>query len=275
MERTGGKPAEEQRCGMLSRGVYRVIRALVKLCYPKCRVEGLEHLPDGGCIVVGNHAKMNGPILSELYIPGDRAIWTAGEMFHLKEVPAYAYADFWSGKPKHSRPFYRMLSCLIAPLSVCVFNNAHTIPVYHDARILSTFRETIARLKDGARIIIFPEHGVKHDHIVNEFQERFVEVAALYHRRTGQRLAFVPMYVAPALHAAFLAKPVWYDPSADKRAEQHRIAAVLMDRIRETAEALPPHTVVPYDNVPKHQYPKNRPAPAERAQEPLEPAGGK
>ena len=240
---------------------HRIARKLIWLFYPKdVRLEGEENLPKESCIIVGNHARMNGPILSELYFPGDRAIWTAGEMFRLKDVPAYAFQDFWSGKPKWTHPFYRVLSYLIAPLAVCIFNHAHTIPVYHDARSLSTFRTTVARLTDGARVIIFPEHAVPHDHIVNAFQEKFVEVARLYHKRTGKRLAFVPMYVAPALHACYLGEPVYHDPTAPKEKEDHRIASVMMDRIRQLAESLPLHTVVPYDNaVKKQDYPKNRP----------------
>lgn len=260
MEKTEKQvPIAQRITRAVSRGCYRIVRGAVWLCYPKSRIEGLSHLPEGACIVVGNHAKMNGPILSELYFPGDRAIWTAGEMFRMEEVPAYAFQDFWSGKPKWTHPFYRLLSYLIAPLSVCVFNNAHTIPVYHDARSLLTFRKTVTRLAEGARVIIFPEHAVKHDHIVNEFQEKFVEVARLYYKRTGERIAFVPMYVAPMLHACYLGEPVYYDPSAPKEKEDHRIAAVLMARIRGIAESLPLHTVVPYDNVSKRHYPKNRP----------------
>ena len=56
-------------------------------------------------------------------IPGDHAVWCNAEMMHLKEVPDYAYRDFWSLKPKAVRWFYRLLSYVIAPLSVCVFNN--------------------------------------------------------------------------------------------------------------------------------------------------------
>ena len=45
-------------------------------------------------------------------------------MMHRDEVAAYAYRDFWSGKPRAVRWFYKLLSHLIVPLSVCVFNNA-------------------------------------------------------------------------------------------------------------------------------------------------------
>lgn len=245
-------------CQGLSQGCFLLVRGVVRLLYPKYRVEGLEHLPEGPCIVVGNHAKTNGPVSCELYFPGDRAIWCAGEMFHLKEIPAYAFEDFWSDKKKSVRWIYRLLSYLIAPLAACVFQNAHTIPVYHDARTLSTFRTTLARLQRGARIIIFPEHAVPHNAIVYEFRQNFVQIAGMYYRRTGQRLAFVPMYVAPALHALYLGAPVYYDPEAPEAEEPARICDALMHAVTQIAKALPLHTVVPYPNIPKADYPKNR-----------------
>ena len=136
--------------------LFHCIKALVRVFYPRMHMEGLERLPEK-CIIVGNHSQMNGPIVGELYIPEPHAIWCAGEMMKLEQVPAYAYADFWSEKPKWTHGLYRLLSYLIAPLSVCVFNNANTIPVYRDARIIGTYRESIRRLEAGERIVIFPE----------------------------------------------------------------------------------------------------------------------
>ena len=69
---------------------YRIIRWLVWAFYPKITLKGAEQLPGEPCLIVGNHCKMNGPIIAELYIPGNRAIWCAGEMMHRKEVAAYA-----------------------------------------------------------------------------------------------------------------------------------------------------------------------------------------
>ena len=83
--------------------LYRLIRALVWLFSPKMKVEGAENIPPEPVLIVGNHTQMNGPIACELYSPVKRYTWCAGEMMELKEVPAYAYRDFWSQKPKGIR----------------------------------------------------------------------------------------------------------------------------------------------------------------------------
>ncbi len=236
---------------------YRVIKWFIWLFYPKMEVVGAENLPKEPAIIVGNHTKMNGPIACELYFPTERYTWCAGEMMHFKEVPAYAFRDFWSAKPKSVRWIYKILSYLIAPLSVCVFNHAKTIGVYHDARVVSTFKNTVKRLNEGASIVIFPEHEVPHNHIVYEFQDRFIDVAKLYYKKTGKCLDFVPLYIAPSLKKMYLGKPIAFNPDEPMEKERRRICEYLMAEITDIACSLPFHIVVPYPNMPKKNYPTN------------------
>ena len=238
---------------------YRVVRWLVWLFSPKFRVEGLENLPDEPCVIVGNHCHMYGPIFGELYTPGKHHVWCIGEMMKKEEVADYAFQDFWSAKPKWSLWFYRLLSHLITPLAVLIFNNAHTIPVYHDARLTRTYRESMDRLDEGSRIVIFPECLAPRNNIVHEFQNHFVALARFYHKRTGKALCFVPMYLAPALKTAYFGKPLRYDPDAPFAREQTRICEGLMDGITALALSLPEHRVVPYPNVSKKHYPRSKP----------------
>ena len=239
--------------------LYRVIRWLVWLFSPRFRIVGEKNLPDGPCVIVGNHSQMYGPIAGELYTPGKHDIWCAGEMMNKKEVAEYAYRDFWSGKPKWNRWFYRILSRLIGPLAELIFTNAHTVAVYHDTRIISTFRESIARLCAGRRLVIFPEHYIRHNNIICDFQDKFIDLARFYYKKTGQALCFVPLYLAPRLKTMYYGKPVVFDPEAPIAQERRRLCGALMDGITAMAVALPEHTVVPYPNIPKKQYPENLP----------------
>lgn len=242
----------------LSYRCYRVIRWFVKLFYPKIQVVGVENLPDGPCLVVANHSQMNGPIACELYFPGKRYTWCIGQMMHLKEVPQYAFQDFWSEKPRYIRWFYKLLSFVIAPFSVCVFNNANTIAVYKDARIISTFKNTVKRLSEGANVVIFPEHDVPYNHIICDFQDKFIDIARLYYKKTGQELNFVPMYIAPNLKTMYIGKPTQFCSTEPIDSERGRICDYLKEGITNMALSLPPHWVVPYKNIPKKQYKRNK-----------------
>ena len=192
--------------------MYRIIKKGVHIVYPKTTVCGTENLPDEPVMFVGNHCQLHGPIVSELYMPVERYTWCAAQMMELREVPGYAFEDFWSHKPKYTHWFYRLLSYAIAPLSVIVFNNADTIPVYRDHRLMTTFRETLARLCEGRSVVIFPEHDPMKNNILAEFQEGFVDIARLYYRKTGKCVAFVPTYFAPNLHSVHFGRPLMLAP---------------------------------------------------------------
>ncbi len=217
----------------------------------------MENLPDEPVIIVGNHTQIHGPIACELYFPENYYTWCAGQMMKLEEVSEYAYTDFWSQKPKLIRPLFKIVSFLIAPLSVLIFNNARTIAVYKDNRILRTFKESITKLQDGNRVIIFPEHDKKYNNIIYDFQDGFVDVARLYYKRTGKEISFVPLYIAPKLKNMHLGKPIKFSAKTPIAEERRRICDYLMNEITDIAYGLPEHIVIPYRNIPKKYYPKN------------------
>lgn len=237
--------------------IFRFIKESCRFFYRKMELVDWEKVPEEGAILVGNHAQIHGPGAAELYIPKPRRIWCAGEMMQRDTVAAYAYEDFWSHK-RHFRRFYKLLARLIVPLSLCLFNNGDTIAVHRDLRLRNTFRETVDQLEKGAKIVIFPEHNEPHNHIVYDFQDRFIDVARHYHRKTGRELAFCPMYTCPALKKIVFGEPIYFQAEAPIREERERLRLALMDGVTALAEALPEHTVIPYKNIGKKNYPKNK-----------------
>jgi hypothetical protein len=242
---------------VITRVIYRIIRFFIWLFYPEIKLHGEENLPDEPFIAVGNHAKMNGPISCELYFPVEHKTWTAGEMMHLKEVPDYSYRDFWGEKPGYIKWLFRIASYIIAPFAVCIFNNAKCIGVYHDTRLITTFRNTVSSLEEGCSIVIFPEHNIPYNNIVWDFQDRFIDVAKMYYRKTGKEISFVPMYTAPRLKSMYFGKPVRYDHTAPAAEERRRICSAMMEGVTDIAINLPEHTIVPYPNMPSRYYPTN------------------
>ena len=188
--------------------LYRLICRIIWRLSPKYTLYGTEKLPDEPCVIVGNHCQMYGPIASELYLPRPHYIWCIGEMMNRKEVPAYAFQDFWSMKPKAVRWIYRLISYVIAPLAEYIFTHAHTIPVRHDARVMTTFRKSVEQLDAGADIVLFPERNEPYNGILWQFQEHFADLAKMYYRKTGTAVCFVPMYTAPR-RQCWKGSPAW------------------------------------------------------------------
>lgn len=240
------------------RFLFLAIKAVIRFIYRKTEISGMENIPESNAIIVANHCKMNGPICAELFMPDNSLIWCAGEMMNLKEVPAYAYKDFWSHKSKAVKPFFKLLSYIIAPLSVCVFRNARTVAVYHDARAISTFKTTVKEMRDGKIMVIFPERQETNNNIVNMFQEKFVDVAKLYCKTGGKGVSFVPMYNAPTVRKMCIGKAIEFNPDADIETERMRICTEISESITQMARELPEHIVIPYNNIPKKNYITNK-----------------
>ena len=202
---------------------FKAVKWLIWLFYPKMTVEGLDNLPEGPAIIVSNHAQMNGPIASEIYLKGNRYTWCAGPMMNIKTVPAYAFKDFWSQKPKYALPFYKVLSYLIAPLASFLMNNANTIAVHRDNRVMATFKTTVSKLQGGAKVVVFPEHDQPHNNIIFDFQDKFIDIARLYFKRTGKELTFVPMYITPKLKKMVLGESIRFNSQAETVAERKHL----------------------------------------------------
>lgn len=247
----------KKKSGKKSHPLYRFIRFMVWVFFPKYTLEGTENLPEEPAVLIGNHSKANGPVALQLYNPRESYTWCISQMMHCKEVPAYAFEDFWSGKPKYTLWMYKLLSYLIAPLASFIMTNANTIGVYRDKRILRTFLESVECMQEGADVVIFPECYTEHNNIVHEFQRGFVELARLNYKKTKKSTPFVPMYVCPSLKKLVFGKPVYYNTEADPKEEADRICNELMAAISEMAYAQPRHKVVTYNNIRKKYYPEN------------------
>jgi len=94
---------------------------------------------------------------------------------------------------------------------------------------------------------------------VHGFQDKFIDLARFYYKKTGTELNFVPMYLAPKLKKVYYGKPIRFRADADIKTERGRICGELMDAITEIAVSLPEHTVIPYPNISAQHYGKNIP----------------
>lgn len=239
-------------------GFYRFLKKIVYFFYGKREFVGLENIPNGPAIIVGNHSQIHGPIIAELLYPFPKKTWCIGQVMNKAEFPAYAMEDFWPYKKKAVRWFYKILSRALARPLTYIFTNADCIGVYKDARIANTLRYSVKTLKEGKHLIIYPESHTPYNEIVNEFQHNFVEVARIYARVTGENIPFVPMYVCPKLKKVIFGLPIYYDQNISIDENKQVIISYLKTAITEIAKELPRHKVVPFSNISKKKYPMSK-----------------
>ena len=188
-----------------------------------------------------------------MYFPTRKYTWCISNVMEKEVAQKYIYTDFWSKKSVITRPFFKLLSYIVVPLSVYIFNHADTIPVYKDARILKTYKITMEALEDNANIVIFPESSEEYNDIINNFQDKFIDVARLYYKKTGKELSFVPMYNAVRLKKVVFGKPIKYDPNIPMDIQRDNICEYLKKEITMLAKELPRHKVVPYANIKRRK----------------------
>lgn len=234
--------------------LFRFLYRIVSIFVPKYHFEIEEEL-DKESIVVGNHAQLHGPLAMQFRFPHDKKIWAISEVFKKNEFVDYAMKDFWPHK-KHKR-FYRFLAKMLAPLAEYIFKNADAIPVYRDHRLITTMRHSIQALQNHQTIIIFPEYHQSHSKIINDFLKNYIDLAKLYFQKHKQCLKFYPMYISPKLKKICIGKPYIFHPEIDFNQEKENITSYLQNYIEKMAYALPKHKVVPYENIPKKEYPNN------------------
>ena len=102
-------------------------------------------------------------------------------------------------------------------------------------RIMSTFKESIKMLKNHCNILIFPEKDEKHNNILYQFQENFVDVAKLYHKKIGIELTFVPLYIAPKLKTMYIGNGICFNSENGIEEERTRICSYLSEEITKIA----------------------------------------
>lgn len=238
--------------------IYKFLRLWVNIFYKKREFIGLENLEDEPSLIIGNHAQIHGPLIAETQFPKKRKTWCIGNVLTTKEFIEHAKIDFWGQKPKCIRWFFYILAYIIAPIGANVFNSADIIGVYKDSRLTNTFKDTIRNLQDGYNIIIFPEYTKPYNNIINEFQDKFIDVAKLYYKRTGKCISFVPMYNAVRLKKVLLGKPIKFDPNRTIEEMRKIICDYLKDEITNLALSLPSHEVVAYTNKGRNHNPRSK-----------------
>ncbi len=238
--------------------IYKILKFFVSIFYRKREFIGIEHIGDDPVIVVGNHAQMHGPIISEIQIPFKKKTWCIGNVLTVKEFIKHAKTDFWGKKSKSVKWFFMIIAYIIAPFAVSIFNSADIVAVYRDGRLINTLKKTVNSLEEGYNIIIFPECSTSYNNIINQFEENFVDVAKLYYKRTGKTLSFVPMYNAVRLKKVLFGSPIKYDPNVSSEEMKKIICDYLKKEITKMAISLPKHEVIQYTNKGRRKNPMSK-----------------
>jgi hypothetical protein len=217
-----------------------------KFIFRKPEIIFEEPITDEPAVFLSNHSATNGPAFMSLYFPVKHKTWIIGYVLDKKKSANFEFHDFFFARGRKCKWFWRLLSHIVAPVLRPLLRNADPIPVYHDARLATTFRESLKTLGDGKSLVIFPERPKRFSEYISNLYSGFAELGALYYTDCGKKLKFYPVYVAHKLRKIMVGKPIEYDPSVRGKIQRETVSDYIRDNIDRLARSLPPHKSTPF-----------------------------
>lgn len=224
----------------------RAVRKIATLVFPKCVVETKTPLTDEPAVYLCNHSGMVGPSLMTLYFNKPHKTWMIGYILNGKKSADFVFHDFFFGRSKKCKGIWRFLSKIVARGIRPLLEYGEPIPVYHDKRMIETFRQSLDTLLSGENLVVFPECPRRSSEFINSFYSGFVDMGRSYYAATGKELAFYPVYAEKKNRVISIGKPVYYDHTKPPHAQREDISEKVRAAIDELARELPKHKPRPF-----------------------------
>ena len=198
-----------------------------------------EPIGDDPCVFLTNHIGAVGPIYMALTFPlcDQVEIWCNEGVMDEKLIVDYIRHDWWWRPESRLAPLYNVtLPYIAAAIIPRLMRSAPTIPVCHDARIISTMRASMKALKAGKHIVIFPEKPDGFDSHEEHLQMGWLNLVSMYHKATGKVIRMVPVYIDQESRLFRVGKGITADPDIPLAEQEQRIERYLAAGIRGQLE---------------------------------------
>lgn len=172
----------------------RFARRLLRLFTPRYTCT----LPDAGspCVYVCRHLNMHGPLVTMTWLPMELHPFVLS-VFTDEKQATVQFRDYTFSRRFGREPRSFSLAASVAGwLSPKVIRAVQPVPVHRDMGATSTLREALRFLLKGESVIVWPDvHYTDGYDKPCEIYQGFLLLGEMYHRKTGQELPFVPLYI--------------------------------------------------------------------------------
>ena len=219
--------------------LFNFLKALVSPVLPVKKAVYAEPVGEEPCVFLANHIGAMGPIYMAVTFPlADNAvIWCNEGVMDEKQMVEYVRHDWWWRPESKLAPLYNVtLPYIAAAIVPKVMRSAPTIAVCRDARIMTTMRKSLAALKAGKHIVIFPELPDGFDSHDEYLQMGWLNLCAMYHRTTGKTLKLIPVHIDQQAHLFRVGKAITADPDVPLGEQESRIERYLAAGLRGQLE---------------------------------------
>ena len=182
------------------------------------------------CVFCPNHARAWGPIGMAVHfeLADSCHPWYNAGTIDRKGLPAYVRNDdWWDPKSKLAWFYDKTVPYLVAWLLPPIIRSTPGIPVYYDAKVATTFRQSTECLKKGESLVIFAQYPDGYESHAEHLSKGFLLIAPLAWRRCGIRLKFYPVHVDPKERVIHVMAPIQYDPDRSMEEQEPELLAHL------------------------------------------------
>jgi len=215
--------------------LYNFLKTVVYPFLPVKRIEYAEPVGDEPVIFLANHMGAMGPMYMAVTFPlrDHAAIWCNEGMMEEKMIVEYIRGDWWWRPESKLAPLYSATIPYIAKAIVPkVLRSAPTIAVMRDARIMTTMRKSLAALKAGKHIVIFPERPDGFDSHEEHLQMGWLNLVSMYHKATGKVIRLIPIHIDVPGKTFRVGQAITADPDVPLKEQEARIERYLAAGIR-------------------------------------------
>lgn len=213
---------------------FRLLKNIMKIRYKKPRFVYLGEGFGNGGVILSNHEGTDAPMSLEIYSGARLRMWGAHEM-NSGFVKMYKYqTKVYYHEKKGWNLHLARLFCLIAtPITNLFYKGLNLISTYKDGRSIKTIKESIAAIREGDNIVIFPEDSTNgYLEELEGFYAGFVVLCEVC-KRAGMDLPVYVTYFRKKDRTYIVDKPIRYSELSKNGETKEDIAKRLLSRCNE------------------------------------------
>lgn len=210
--------------------LYTVLRGAARLFMPGMETRWATPFDGAPSVFCANHAGALGPIDMCAHFALSRHChpWLNAAVTQPREVPAYVRQDYWWKPGCRLEPLYNAtLPYLAALILPPILRSVPGVPVYHDARVIRTFRQSVEYLRLGEHLIIFPQQPSGHGTHYEQLNRGFLQLAPMAYRALGLTLAFYPVHIDHRARVILVGEPARFDPAVKLKDQEERLLSAI------------------------------------------------
>lgn len=214
---------------------WNFIKKIVSIFLRKPKIINLAgEIKDSALYISNHHAKV-GPLYLDMYYPKFHYMWGAHEMLgNYKERFYYLRDVFYMQKRGFSKAKANMKSWFEAAFNIFPYKGMHVIGTYQDARLKTTFKQSMQVLKNDIGIIIFPEDSTKgYFEVLTKFNSGFIALALMYYRMYKIDVPVYPSYVHVKKKVIVIDKPLYVNELLNEGKSQEEVAEIFKNKVND------------------------------------------